>query len=394
VTLDRSKLRGDLGRSLIEPSLPTLAILVLGRLCLAALFIASQADGSVADDEIARFHALAHMTGTPWRDFDVEYAPLEAMIIALIAQGTLAYTGQAIVLLATLADLITAATIGLAWGKHAAGRYLLVGLPLLTFVYFRLDAIPVALTLGGFALAERRREIQAGGVLAAAVLMKIWPVVVLPALMIQRRRRAVIGVAAFVAVGIAAWLMFAGVGGPVQVATFRGATGWNVESVVGTLVWIRSGSQPIMEQGAPRIGTISAPIQVVLTFGLVLTQLAVWRRAKRFGGDSVGAPALAAVAALLAWSPLFSLQYALWLTPFIAIAAGETRGGLGALLGAVAVFGTGAVAAMRIANAYTETVEIQQVLLILRNAAVVGIIVWWFVVTRPVPNRATIPDKQ
>lgn len=362
----------------LEPSVPAIVILVLGRLFLAGAFVASQSEGANLGDDVARFHEIAHTEGTPWQDFDVEYAPLEAIVIELVGRGTLAYTGRAIVVLAVFADLTAAAAIGFGWGRSAAGRYLLLGLPLLTFIYFRLDAVPVALAASGLALAKRDREVQGGISLAAGILMKFWPVVVAPALILQRRRRAFTAAAVSTVIGLTAWVTFAGLSGASQVTTFRGATGWHVESVIGSVVWIVTGADAVIEQGAARVGTVPGALLAALAVCAVLTEVAIWSRARSFGGDPVGAPSVTSVAALLMFSPLFSPQYALWLTPFVAVAVAEGAGRSLALPGAAVVFITGVISAMRIVQT-ALSVDVQQMLLLVRNGAVIGVVVWWFV---------------
>jgi hypothetical protein len=362
-----------------RPSAMLIAVLVISRLAVAGVAIAKLGSEPVVDDDVRRFHTLAHAEGMPWRDFDVEYAPIEAGLILLIGQGSAADTGRAVVALALVADLATAAAIGVGWGRRAAGRYLLLGLPLLSFIYLRLDAIPIALATVGFVLARRGRGAAGGVTLAASVLTKVWPTVALPALLVEGRRLVLAWTAAIVAIAVAAWVAVAGIEAPVQVATFRGATGWSVESVIGTVVWIVTGADPELAGGAPRVGTVPAPARIVLAVGVIMTVIAVWLRARRWAGDPLGAPALAAVATLLIWSPLFSLQYALWLTPFIAIAANDPVGRAGAWLGAAAVVGTGIV---RLVSAATSVAAVEQALLVARNGAVVAVVVWWFVVSR------------
>jgi hypothetical protein len=362
-----------------------IAALVIVRIVVVVAAFAKLATDPVVDDDVLRFHALALSQGMPWRDFDVEYAPLEAGVILTIGRGTVADTGRAVVALAFVADLATAAALGLGWGRGAAARYLLVGLPLLSFIYFRLDAIPIALVTLGFVLARRGRDPTAGAALAAAVLTKVWPAVTLPALLLDGRRRVLGWTAGISAAGLAAWVGVAGLGAPVQVATFRGAAGWSVESVVGTVVWIVTGSDPRLAGGAPRVGSISDEARLALAVGLIVTLVAVWLRARRYPGDPFGAPAMVALAGLLVWSPLFSLQYALWLTPFLAIAAGDAIARGGVWLGAAAVLGTGIV---RVVAASTSITALEQLLLLLRNGAVAAMVVWWFVATR----RAMAPE--
>ena len=82
-----------------------------------------------------------------------------------------------------------------------------------------------------------------------------------------------------------------------------------------------------------------------LSLLLVAAIVAVWRAAARrrpaddgpLGPGSLGAPALAALGALLALSPLFSIQYAVWIVPWAALAVTSTdrkiaRYGFGAVL--------------------------------------------------------------
>jgi hypothetical protein len=231
----------------------------------------------------------------------------------------------------------------------------------------------------GFLLVRRMRERMGGSILAAAVLTKVWPAVVLPVLLVERRVRAVAWTAGAAALGLLAWIAVAGPSAPIQVLTFRGAEGWSVESVVGSIVWIATGAEPRVVGGAPRVGSIPDPARLVLAVGAVATLILVWFRARRSAPDPLGGASLAAVAALLAWSPLFSLQYALWLTPFIAIAWGDRSDRVGAWLGAGAVIGTGVV---RLVAASTSVTALEQGLLVLRNAAIVAVVVWWFVATR------------
>jgi hypothetical protein len=362
-----------------SPSAPLIAVLVLVRVIVAvAAFVKLGAD-PIVDDDVLRFHTIAQAEGTPWRDYDVEYAPIEAGLIVLIGSGSVADTGRAVLMLALVADLAVAAALWRGWGRGASARYLAVGLPLLSFIYFRLDAIPIALAVIGFLSVRRMREGAGGACLAAAVLTKVWPVVVLPVLLVERRVRALAWIVGLGALGLLAWVAVGGLDAPIQVVTFRGAEGWSVESVAGSVVWIATGVEPRVIGGAPRVGTIPDAARIVFAVGAIATLIAVWLRARRHATDPLGGASLAAVAALLIWSPLFSLQYALWLTPFIAIAWGSHPDRTGAWLGAGAVIGTGVV---RLVAATTSVTALEQALLVLRNAAVVAIVVWWFVATR------------
>jgi hypothetical protein len=333
----------------------------------------------VRDDDVLRFHAIGQEAGTPWRDFEVEYAPVETAIVLAVATDSPAATGTAIVLVALACDLITAAALRSGWGRRATATYLAVGLPLLSFSYFRLDLLVVALLTLGFLLVRRAKDSAGGLVLALAVLTKLWPAVLVPALLIEGRRRAAAWFGGVFVALSTAWIAIAGFEGPRQVITFRGANGWGVESIIGTVVWIWTDAPVGIEAGAPRVGQVHDLVRPLLAGALLVTLGLVWLRASRFRGDQLGAPALAALAALLVWSPLFSLQYAIWLTPFIAIAALEPSSRITAGLGAAAVLLTGVLFPVAIGS---TSAFAEQALLLVRNLSVVAIVIWWLLAPR------------
>ena len=210
------------------------------------------------------------------------------------------------------------------WGKQIATRYLLLGTPLLIFIYRRADLVGVALAALGLALAKRDRQVAGGFTLAAATLVKVWPAVVAPSLLLVRRARAAWAFVLWLAVGLAGWVAIGGTDGIRQVSTFRGASGWELESSVGAVVWAITGERRF-EQGANRTGSVPGWARIVMAALLVGLLVLVWIRARRRGDDPFGTPALAAVAGLLVLSPLLSPQYAAWLLPWAAIASFESR---------------------------------------------------------------------
>jgi hypothetical protein len=146
--------------------------------------------------------------------------------------------------------------------------------------------------------------------------------VVAPALALERRWRALQTAAIAATVGLAGWLALGGLDAVRQVSTFRGATGWEVDSTIGAIVWARSG-QVRFESGANRTGLVPpwGPFALGLLTAALVT--AVWLLARRRRQRPAGAPALTAVAALLVCAPLFSPQYVAWLLPWAAIAGGR-----------------------------------------------------------------------
>ena len=310
------------GRTSIFSNPPATVLVLLVAVRMIVLVATLQADHSrpVEDDDVLRFGQIATAPGTPYRDFQVEYMPIELVTIRAIGAGGPAATATRLALISFVCDLAAAAALWFGWGRRASALYLLIGLPLQTFILYRIDPLVVALAAWSMALAKRERDGPAGAVLALAVLTKLWPVVLLPLFLVARRRRALAAFALVAGSGLLVWVLVGGLHAPWQVLSFRGAGGWAVESTVGTLVWIVTGGPLRLEAGAVRTG--SAPIwaRAVLLGAIVAIVGRIWIRLRDDDAEPSGAPALAAVTALIALSPLFSVQYASWLVPWTAIA--------------------------------------------------------------------------
>jgi hypothetical protein len=146
-----------------------------------------------------------------------------------------------------------------------------------------------------------------------------------PIFLFARNRRALVPFAAVGSLELALWIGFWGTDGIRQVVTFRGSHGWEIESLVGSVLRLTS-STPYLENGAYRIGDVPewAPM-LLLAFGAGVVAL-VWLVAARRGGaeSSVVADGLAPVAAItatLVTATIISPQYLIWLLPFAAITA-------------------------------------------------------------------------
>jgi hypothetical protein len=164
-----------------------------------------------------------------------------------------------------------------------------------------------------------------GAALAIACFAKLWPVVLVPMLIV---RRAWWALGAFVGVGtagLAAWVAWSGTDGPVQVVTLRGAKGWEFESTVGAVVRSVGNVTPRIESGAWRVGDVGDVTRNLLSLAVVAAAALVWVVASRAqpNGPRVldGLAPVAAIVAFLVLSPLLSPQFLAWLLPFTAIAA-------------------------------------------------------------------------
>jgi len=274
-----------------------------------------------------RFYKIASEDGRPYRDFEVEYPPVMVAAIDVIDGGSVRSTTVRLMWSQLVIDLAIAAVVAWSWGRRAGIAYLVLGLPFLVypFIYLRLDLLSVFLAVLGIALVRRRHQNGGGAVLAIACFAKLWPLVLVPVLIVRRAWRAL---AAFVAVGVAgtaAWVAWGGIDGPKQVLTFRGAKGWEFESTVGALVRSIGGASPHIERGAWRVGEVTTVVSGLLALALLAGVVMSWvlaSRAKPRGTDVLdGLAPMAAITVFLVFSPLLSPQFLLWLLPFAAIAA-------------------------------------------------------------------------
>ncbi len=289
--------------------------LIAARLVLAALTL-TNLHASTAD--MWRFHELAAANGIPYRDYLVEFAPLELAVTRVVGIGSIGQVAVHTVLLSLLVDLGIFVTLTIGWNRRIGTAYLMLGVALFPFRYLLPYSPSVLLATIGFALARRRMDRAAGTSFALAVLYKLWPLVLLPLFLGRGRRRLIAWFVLVAGLGMLGWTI---VGGPVGVwgvMTFRGARGWEIEGTPGIISWI-SGSELYYDQGSVRVGQVElwarAGLALILFAALVLT----WRRA-RSRIDPSGVSALSAVSILLALSPLFSAQYVIWLLPWAAVA--------------------------------------------------------------------------
>jgi Glycosyltransferase family 87 len=310
-------------------------VLVVVALCLvrvgAAASLASnpstfsRSNGVTAD--LQRWHEVTTSPGRPYRDVQIEYPPVTWGAAKLIDSDSLHTSGVRLIWSQLVLDLLTAAGLAYGWGRRAALAYLLLGLVFVVwpFVYLRLDLLPVMLVVWGLALARRRFGIAGGALIGLACFAKLWPLAVIPGLAVARRWRALGSALTVGVVGLVAWVAWGTTKGVRDVITFRGAKGWQIESVGGAIVRAVGSSPVHVEAGAWRVSAISPFSRDLLAVALVAALATLWwllERVRAAGpGLSDGVAPLAAVAAVLVFSPIISPQYAVWLLPFAALAA-------------------------------------------------------------------------
>jgi hypothetical protein len=381
--------------TLQRPSTAVLAALAaLHVLVFAAVLL--RADALVAHDaDVGRANRIATSPATPYRNFPVEFMPIQTAVDRAIAGGSAGDAARRIALVAVVADAAAAAAMGVGWGRRQAATYLVLALPLLPFLALRFDLVAVALAAWSYALLVRRRADLAGGALGLAVMAKLWPIVLAAVFVLERRRRA-LAVAALVCIALGAWwYLTGGPKGPFQVLTVRETRGWHAESVVGSVLWAFGVGTPFREADAMRIGEVSTVARAALAVALVGLEVWIWRRAGADRRDPMGAPTLAAVAALAVCSPVLSPQAAAWLLPFAALAFDgdhDERHTAGVATVAIVVTGLVAIAWRDHASAPAGWVAW---LVLARNLVWIDIVVSWLRVPvvpeaarrEPVPQR-------
>jgi len=319
-------------------------VLVAGRIAVVPITLdqaAVQGSKKVLTGDIRRFYNIATHAGTPYRDFKVEYPPVMLGAIEVLDSSTMHGSTVATMWSQLVLDLAVALLLWWGWGRRSAVAYLILGTPFLfyPFLYLRLDLLSVALAVAGVALVRRRKPALGGATLALACFAKVWPVLLVPSLLIRRSWRAVAAFCAVGAAGLAAWVAWVGTKGLHQVLSMRGAVGWEVESAVGAVVRLFSPDAVRLSQGAWRFGTVPSWANVVLT-GLMLATIAgAWLLAYRHHphGTAVldGTAVIAAIGGFLIFSPLLSPQFMIWIVPFAAIAAARGDKLVGGLVLAV-----------------------------------------------------------
>ncbi len=270
-----------------------------------------------------RYHEIAHAPGLAYRDHDVEYPPLTAAFIEVVAAPSrYSMSGKILVITQLIADLTVAAALAWGWNRRVAIAWLALLVPLLRdgWIFARIDLITSALAVTGLAAARRRMERTGGVLIGLGVLAKLYPALLVPGLIVRGRRRATAAAVATTAVGALVWLAVGGLAGFRQVLTFRGAKGWQIESTIGALVLAFTRGPMSVEAGAARVGTEPGWAKAALAVALVGSLAWAWkwqRRAEPERAETYGA--IVMIGALMVLSPILSPQYLVWILPFIAI---------------------------------------------------------------------------
>ncbi len=285
------------------------------------------ADAPQPQSDFDRYYEIAAGAGRPYVDYQVEH-PIGTLtvfkLLAAIPGGRAAF-GRGVVAANAFADAAVIGALAGVWGVPAAAYYAAVTVPVADLLFHRVDLWSMAAATLAVTAWQRRKPSLAALLLAVGASFKLWPLVLLFMLWNSSGRTRAVAVFMLSAGAIGSAAVVGG--GPraiLEVLTFRGATGWQIESLAGSVIQLFTNESARMQSGAWRIGTLGRLTSIALF--LSAAPLCAWASWRGFRVNRPGLAWLAAVASLLTLSALFSAQYVGWLVPGGALAwAGDQK---------------------------------------------------------------------
>jgi uncharacterized membrane protein len=260
----------------------------------------------------------------PYRDFAVEYPP-GALVVFIPPAAFADYAAAFAWEMAVVGVLLVAVVAAIRWqaALYVAFAPLLAG----SLILSRFDLWPALLTVAALAALLGQRHRLGWGLLGAAVAAKLWPLVLVPLVLVWsyragRIRAALVGLAVtaaiFVPFAIVAphglWNSVSGQASrPLQIESL----GASLFTAFGHPTVISShGSQNISGHGA--VAAFFAVLQLA-------TLVALWIAFARgpATGDRLVRYSAAAVCAFIAFGKVLSPQFLLWLIPLVPLVRGR-----------------------------------------------------------------------
>lgn len=314
----------------------TLDVALLCVCILGLVLFAIHGPYGAGDISVYHRYALKFWVGkNAFHDLPIEYPPLTILVFSLTLLPPLwdyasVYAGWMAVLF--LVGYFAYRKFSSRHNATLYAVYLLLGAT--GALLGRFDLFPALLTLAAFWAARRRRFMLAYLFLAAGALLKLYPLALVPVLMIEHRR--------FLVIHDRPWKVPVGQGaaaiGSLMAASFALAflvEGWNslsvyyyaaarplqVESLGATLLWMGSflGFSAVTEHGWSSynlVGPLDSGIMALLSFaGLAGLGWIYWR--SWLGHLDLGRGMLAVICVTLLTSKVFSPQYLIWAIPLV-----------------------------------------------------------------------------
>lgn len=270
--------------------------------------------------DAAKFRDMVTAPGKPYVDRKVEYPPLALALFKGLGPRSFTPFFFRLVILQALCDGLIAWLLFRIWSTRAGLSYLALSAPLLPHSLTKFDLVAVALAVGAVACAKKARALGAGVLVGLGVFVKIFPAVLVPVFAARRQWRALATAAAALVLGAVCWFAYSGTDGFRDVLTYRGAKGWHVDSIPGSVLYLFDRRSPRFESGTWRVGAPPAVWSMLFYVSLLATiAIACWL-VYRARADADGLLEVTVLSAMLAFATLNSVQFMTWLLPFAAIA--------------------------------------------------------------------------
>jgi hypothetical protein len=346
----------------------------------------------------------------PYREVDLEYQPaaIPPLVLPAIAPGIGYGTAFKLVECAAMIILLAGAAAIMSAGRRSrrdgillsaligASPILLGGLALNRF-----DLWPAAFTSVSIALLVHRRHTASFAVLAIATMIKLYPAVLLPALILAvlaraGRRALVRPLVAFAGVGLAIGLPFLvfAQDGLTNSVLYHRVRPLQIESLPASgMVALRlfgTGEVPVVfSYSSVNVGGSTADALATASSAatILLVAVAYWLFARGpLTTDRLILLAAVLLVAILVSSKVFSSQFVIWLLPFVLL----VRGRVGAVAGLLYLFCL--FLTRQVYLDYPELWELEtrpSLLLILRNGVFLllfGLLLWRLSQSKSSPN--------
>ena len=306
--------------------------------------------------------AVVDRGAVPYRDFSLEYPPgaLPTFVIPSLVGGGEHYR-RAFEWLMLACGLAAVVAVAVALGAVGAdplrilGACLFAGVaPLLLgpVILTRFDLWPAALTAWALAAVVAGRPRLGLGLLAAAASAKVYPLVLVPLLIIHVSRRrggreAALGLLVFIAVAAAILIPFAllsadGLWHSIERQTDRPL---QIETLGGSILLVLHqldlySARLVSSSGSQNLsGSLPDALAVVQTALQIAVVIGIWAlfAAGRASREALLAGSAAAVAAFIAFGKVLSPQFLIWLIPLVPMVVGRWGVAAIATLGAALV---------------------------------------------------------
>lgn len=338
---------------------PPAIVLLVAALTPTAALHPDQNDVGLYLDKAARLAAGL----VPYRDFPLEYPPgaLIPMLVPYLAGFSshldlgaykVLFAGWEALLLLALGVVVGRIGEFLGDPRTPALKLIVVTIGAALSIAWRYDLFPALLVMAAVWAALERRPATAGFLLGLGVLAKLYPVAVLPALALPwlrpfdlgRLTRLGTSFGLTILVGLLPFVALAG-DAAFGFLSYQVGRGLQIESIGGAFVLLTglaSGSAPNLSFGFGAVQvegslaqTILAmlPLITVVGFGLV-----AWLGWRRVGAEATPGPGedadgtvrpatlvalvFASILVLLLTSKVYSIQYVVWIVPFVALLRG------------------------------------------------------------------------